>query len=355
MKIACLISSLCLGGAERQMLALASTLGEAGHDVEVVTYHKAVFYSDICREKGIRHTLIEKTGSSAAFAKELARHLQNTGTELVIAFCTGASLKACLAHIHYPGFRLFVSERISSRHYLPHDALRFHLYRRHAERVICNNFTQAEFIAAHFPSLNAKVAVIPNFVDTKLFNPLPHAPNVPRVIMVSGRVCRRKNLHGLVEAARILRSRGCSFTVRWYGAQNEDRYLKKCRAKIDRYGLGDCVEILPATQDIASAYRSADIFCLPSFYEGTSNSLAEALACGLPVVCSAVGDNLRYVMEGLNGHLFNPYIASSIADALELALTSSTEQLGAQGGQSRKTAVSKLGQREFSDNYAGLL
>lgn len=41
-------------------------------------------------------------------------------------------------------------------------------------------------------------------------------------------------------------------------------------------------------QSIEVEYRKADIFCLPSLYEGYSNVVAEAMSCELPLLCSSV-------------------------------------------------------------------
>ena len=54
MKIACIIASLGLGGAERQLVYLAETLAEIGHDVLIITYHEGNFYEDYAIKAGLR-------------------------------------------------------------------------------------------------------------------------------------------------------------------------------------------------------------------------------------------------------------------------------------------------------------
>lgn len=51
-------------------------------------------------------------------------------------------------------------------------------------------------------------------------------------------------------------------------------------------------------QSIEVEYRKADVFCLPSLYEGYPNVVAEAMSCGLPILCSNVCENPYIVEEG---------------------------------------------------------
>ena len=64
-------------------------------------------------------------------------------------------------------------------------------------------------------------------------------------------------------------------------------------------------------------YREADIFCLPSWWEAMPLTVLEAMAAGLPVVATAVGDIPQLVDEGLTGHLVAPGQPEALAAALE--------------------------------------
>lgn len=355
MKIACIISSLRLGGAERQLLYLAATLQQAGHDAQIITYHDKVFYSNILDKLQLPHTFIPKRRGTITLARDVAAFLKAGEFHAAIAFMPGTCLKACLAHMIYPGFRLFVSERNFNTHLGLHDLLRFAIFRSQAEKVICNNHSQELFIRRHYPALADKVLTISNFVDLESFTPHPHTPGEVRRIVCPSRVSRRKNLHGLIGAAAILKAGGSRFDITWVGAEGDSPYLRKCMALIRKHELQDCFHIEKSVTDIASAYHSADIFCLPSFYEGTSNALAEALACALPVVCSDVSDNGLYVKEGLNGFLCDPHSTASIADALGRILSCPDSRLCEMGLHSRKTAVTKLGQHDYTKKYLNLL
>lgn len=356
MKIACLISSLGVGGAERQLVYLADTLQKAGHQLHVISYHEGGFYRDKATGYGLHTVEMDLKGGSLAFAWRLSRYIRQEGIELVIAFMVGASTKACLSHIMYPHFRLFVSERCLNTFCLPHDYLRFFLFNR-AEKIICNSYAQGDFVRMHCKWLADRVVVIPNFVDSEEFCPSPDkkaGDTYPRRIVVTARGAKRKNALGLIKACAQVRQRD-RLRIDWYGMQPGSSYEAKCKDMIRREGLENIFFLHPAEKNALKLYREADLFCLPSFYEGTSNSMAEALACGLPVMISDRGDNSMYVTPGVNGVLFDPVKTSSIAAALETVLALDSSALAEMSAASRKVAAELLGRDLYTERYNDVL
>lgn len=365
MKIACLIASLRLGGAERQMVGLAAALSRGGHEVTVLTYREGDFYCNSLSDAGVGHISL-RSDSTGGIVSEIEGFVRKSGVQVLISFLTGANIKACYVKRHCPGVRVIVSERTTNLHFGPHDCYRFRLYKRLADKVVCNNFAQEEFIRRHCPSLTGMTVTIPNFVDLQRFVPAEfltkHNGRSPAAekdgandvvkIVVTARVCRRKNTDGLIRAAYLLSSSRNDFRIDWYGLSDEDSYSRACLGMIHRLGLDKRFVIHGVASDVEDIYRNADIFCLPSFFEGTSNSLAEALASGLPAVCSRVGDNARYVTEGENGFLFDPHRPESVASALGKALDSDLRSLGASG---RIIAEKCLSLENFEKSYLDML
>lgn len=353
MKIICLARSLTVGGAERQIAGLSVMLSEKGHNVEVVTYHPQDFYAAYLDSHNVPHKCILKR-SERQLQRDLGTYIRQQSPDIVIAFLAGPCIKACKIHRKWPHFALVVSERNVNQHFLPHDSYRFHLFRQ-ADKVIANSHAQEDFVRRHAPYLGDKLGAIVNFVDTDRFHPEEKRRwGAVKVICTTARVDKRKNLHGYIRAAGILKSRGYGFDIRWYGLVKKDSYYLKCMKLIDTLGLGSCFHILEASSDVERIYAESDIFCLPSFYEGTPNSMCEAISSGLPIACSRVSDNAVYVRSGINGETFDPTCSVQIADALGKLLDLSAGQAAHYGAHSRQTALQLLSKERFINEWTAL-
>src|SRR5262249_42791001 len=99
--------------------------------------------------------------------------------------------------------------------------------------------------------------------------------------------------------------------------------------------------------------NAMDVFVLPSLCEGMSNTLLEAMACGLPVLATRVGGNPEVVEENTCGWLFTPGDAAQLAVWLQrLMLDGSLRcQLGI---ASRKRAVRTFSLTGMVENYSQL-
>jgi glycosyltransferase involved in cell wall biosynthesis len=71
-----------------------------------------------------------------------------------------------------------------------------------------------------------------------------------------------------------------------------------------------------ARDDVAQLLRAMDLFVLPSLAEGSSNTILEAMATGLPIVATQVGGNAELVQSGWSGTLVPPASPEMLADAM---------------------------------------
>ncbi len=80
-------------------------------------------------------------------------------------------------------------------------------------------------------------------------------------------------------------------------------------------------------RDIAELCIIADAFCFPSYREGLSVALMEAMTCGLPVVCSKIRSNVDLIVEN-SGLYFDPNSIDDCKNAIEKLLSSDMKHFG---------------------------
>jgi len=99
------------------------------------------------------------------------------------------------------------------------------------------------------------------------------------------------------------------------GSGPEEAALQRLSASL---GLTtEQVSFLGERSDIPELMQALDLFVLPSIAEGISNTVLEAMACGLPVAASRVGGNGELVLEGETGALFAPGDVAGLSAILE--------------------------------------
>ena len=129
----------------------------------------------------------------------------------------------------------------------------------------------------------------------------------------------------------------------------------RMRDLVDKLDLSDYIELCDQVENPLYVYHNSDIFCLPSLYEGYPNVICEAMACGLPIVCSNVCDNPLIVENGVGGFLFNPISEENIANALELMINLSKEDKLNMSRHNRRCVVERNSSVVFLDKYLALM
>ena len=152
MRILCLIDSLGPGGAQRQLVGLATFLKERGYDVSVVTYHDNRFFADQLLTNGVPYVYLKKARKNLTRIWHVDRYIRKVKPNVVISYLETPSICACVAKLFNHKFKLIVSERNTTQHTGRNEKIRFYLFRV-ADYVIPNAFSQEEYIKSVFPKL----------------------------------------------------------------------------------------------------------------------------------------------------------------------------------------------------------
>lgn len=157
-----------------------------------------------------------------------------------------------------------------------------------------------------------------------------------KFIVSIGELDDNKNHITVIKALATLGRKDFKYVVCGVGT-NKDMLL----AEAECTGLKENVILAGYRSDIPDVLNAADIFVFPSFHEGMPVSALEAMACSLPVVCSAIRGNVDVVKDGDNGYLFKPSDVDTLSR--QIALLMDNEALRQQMGAKNKKIV-----REFS-------
>lgn len=357
-KILCLIDTLGMGGAERQMIGLTFFLKEKGYHVDLVTYYDCNSYVDLMKKYGIVSIVLSVKDNRWSKLNAIRKHIKkNGGYDWVIAYKDGPTIIGCLLKIMGGKFHLIVSERNTSQRVLYKDKLKFFLY-RWADYVVPNAYSQEEFIKNNFPKLSRSTITITNFTDTEYFLPVERCINSKLIIMTAARVARQKNILNYLEAIKRLKDDGVTGVhFDWYGNVQigEEANGEMCFKKRIELGVEDMIDFHPATNEIVKRYQSCDIFCLPSIYEGFPNVVCEAMSCGKPIVCSRICDNSHIVQENQNGVFFDPTDIDSIYNGLKRIIGMPNERLVEWGKRSREIGELLFSKEAFILKYVKLI
>jgi sugar transferase (PEP-CTERM/EpsH1 system associated) len=93
--------------------------------------------------------------------------------------------------------------------------------------------------------------------------------------------------------------------------------LPRLRSLADSLGISQRTWLPGAVSNVPEIMRSLDLFVLPSLAEGISNTILEAMACGLPVIATAAGGNSELLQDGRTGRLFQARDVKALAGLLE--------------------------------------
>jgi spore coat protein SA len=205
--------------------------------------------------------------------------------------------------------------------------------------VFCSEFLRKEVTSA-YPNHFQKTHVVYNGADRDKFRAEGRKQkSVPQIIF-TGRLIPNKGVHVLMDAMRILQSRGieakCTIVGgSAFGGSKPTQYVRKLErtrpsnTELIGYRAGD---------ELASLLRNADIFCCPSIWNDPfPMSLLEAMASGLPVVASKIGGIPEQLAYG-GGILVPPNDKEALAAALQQLLEDASyrERLGKEALQASR-------------------
>jgi len=342
MKVLLLITGLGYGGAETQLVRVATRLKTRGWEVRVVSLIPPRAYVEELEVAGIPvfSLGIRRKLPDLRPILRLARLIREWRPHIVHSHMVHANLLARLARLLVP-FPVLVC---SARNIREGNRLRELLYR--LTDPLCDLTTQVcQAGLERYVRIGAvprhKIRYIPNGVDIKRFEPNPEDRLKTRrelevdgfVWLAVGRFDPQKDYPTLLRAFVKVAHKHSNTVLLIAG----DGPLRKTMEGMAReLGIEKYVRFLGTRQDIPQLMNAADAYVMSSAWEGMANVLLEASATGLPIVTTDVGGNREVILHNKTGFLMPPKDPHALAQAMLHLMGMPEEERQAMGKAARE-------------------
>lgn len=288
-RIAFCITDLDAGGAERQLVRLATGLDRSVFEPEVICLSREGALAATLRSQNVPVTCLNAAGGwDARVALRLWSHLRRTKPDLVQTFLFHANVAgrvaARLAGVHCVVSGIRVAERQKTWH-LWLDRWTDCLVNRH----VCVSRDVAEFSRTSGKLPAKKLIVIPNAVDFASFERATAADfsefgfsSDDQVIVFVGRLVEQKDPLRLLHAFRLVSGESPKAKLLFVGTGPLEQVLRG-----EAVDLGAKVAFAGRRDDVPALLKGASCLALPSRWEGMPNVVLEAMAAGCTVVAAA--------------------------------------------------------------------
>lgn len=147
-------------------------------------------------------------------------------------------------------------------------------------------------------------------------------PNDAFLLLSVGELNENKNHQVVIKALAKLNNPNIHYAIAGVGDKKD--HLLNLASEL---GISEQLHLLGYRKDIPELFAATDVFCFPSFREGLSASLMEAMACGLPAVCSRIRGNSDLIDKN-GGVLFAPDSVDDCHKAIQNIIKSDIKRMG---------------------------
>ena len=267
----------------------------------------------------LKETDWKERGKLAALltcAADLVAHCEELGIEHLHAHsCANSAHLVVMAHLlGVPGYSLTLHGDLET-YGVDHPAK---MQRARFVSAVTRPLQGA--ILGHTNLSEDRVPVIWMGVDTDRFVPKPRPAAQPGKLelVTVARLNPTKGHHFALEAIKRVRDQGLDIQ---YAVAGEGPAREAIEAKVKELGLGSCVRLLGTLGEnkVLELLQESDAFVLPSsgLGEAAPVSVMEAMAIGLPVVCSIIGGTADMISDDVDGFLIPQKDVTGLANAFE--------------------------------------
>jgi len=349
MKILQVIPYFCFGGAETMCENLCYAQKKLGHDVVVVSlYPERTPISQRMEAAGVRIVYLDKKlGMDVSMVPKLLRLMKQEKPDVVhthldvvkyaAAAAKMAGIRRCVHTVHNVAQKEAegLAQKINKVY-----------FRMGWTKPVALSPEVRRTIAQVYGMPEHEIPVIYNGVDLSRCSPkMDYADRETMLLLHIGRFNEQKNHEGLLRSFRRLLEKHPQCRLRLVG----DGELKSDMEKLAReLGIAGSVEFSGSQSDVHPFLQSADLFLLPSNYEGMPMTIIEAMGTGLPIVATAVG-GVPDMVENQVSALLTPCDEQAVCDACDKLLADA--QLRERLGRNALAGSVKFSAEQMAKNY----
>ncbi len=351
MRVAVVVDSLKVGGAQRLVSAFASSASAYGIQPVIITLNnaKASVISESIRKAGVE--VITITASSLFNYRrlnQLTDFLENEKIDIVQTHLFYSNILGSIA-AHRAGVPMIATlHSVIVREDWKGRLIQYietYCLRKYATRILAVGDMVAEAHAGHYR--NSKLDVIPNGIpkpqpiQSQERERLRHeitGNGSKSIIVTVGRFAHAKGYEDMIKAFNLLQQKDLKSTLLMIGTGGMFNSIK---AQIEKFQLSQSVVLAGERNDVPQLLASSDVYASSSHREGLPLAVLEAMMAGLPIVATSVGD-IPNVLTDETGVVVPPHQPEMLADALEDLLKN----------PEKRQAMGKAAQRRAMEEYS---
>ncbi len=296
-----MVGTLGQGGAERQLYYMCKTLKAAGKEVQFICFTKNEYWHLPIQNLGVEMYYVQGSVPVKLFAS--IRLIKKIKPQIIQSMHFYVNVYLSIIKFLFPKAKTIGGLRNDLyKEMAVHGKLMAWLGLHGPQYMIANSLGAYQSALQEGFNKN-KVFYLQNVVDTNVFIPKKENKGPHKIkLLAIGRLEKQKRFDRLFNILSQIKNP--SFDLTLVG----DGTLKNTLIKqSEEFSKGDCKVIFTGNvSDTSILYKDADIFILTSDFEGTPNVVLEAMASGLPVVVSAVGNLPSIIVNEVNGYILEP-------------------------------------------------
>ena len=317
-----LLPSLDKGGVEQVIIDMVTHIDKTNFQVYILCTQRLGNAAQVCSELGIHvECIVEPT------EQELEAYILRHKIALVqlhsVYFPSDGPYLLGIPRMKKYGVRVVF--------YLHNTFVWFTEYHKrfvqyldpYIDAYIAVSTTVKEYVSSNIGVNPEKICVIENGIDRTIMKRENISIGVTRetlglekddyVFLNVASYTIMKGQNALISATKELKETFPNFKVLCFGYNTDPAYLELFKKRVRKYRLEDTILFLGYKDDIRKYYETADAFVLPSYFEGWSIAVLEALSFGLPLILTDSG-GAREVIQNQDVGIMIPNIRANVAD-----------------------------------------